>query len=52
MDLVDKFNELAKELAQRDLVLSEEDLLILYGLYKQIKNGNCHISQPWKVLKT
>lgn len=28
---------------------SNEDLLILYGLYKQIMQGNCTTPQPWTV---
>jgi len=28
---------------------SNEDLLTLYGLYKQITQGNCTTPQPWAV---
>jgi acyl-CoA-binding protein len=51
MDLEDQFESCASKLRNKSTPTSEEDLLMLYGLYHQIKNGNCNTPQPWKVQK-
>jgi diazepam-binding inhibitor (GABA receptor modulating acyl-CoA-binding protein) len=43
----DEFREIAHRLATSDLVLKEDQLLQLYGLYKQASLGDCSMPQPW-----
>lgn len=38
--------EKVKTLTQRP---SDEELLSLYGLYKQVTEGDCHTKQPWAI---
>ena len=45
----EKFNEQAKLIKNKKTPTSNQDLLILYGLYKQVTVGNCNIVQPWTV---
>ena len=42
-ELFEKYTQLAKLLPKKP---SDEDMLILYGLYKQSKFGNCDTSKP------
>jgi diazepam-binding inhibitor (GABA receptor modulating acyl-CoA-binding protein) len=49
MDLEEEFRQSASRIKSRDTMPSDEDLLILYGLYKQATQGDCTIPQPWKV---
>jgi diazepam-binding inhibitor (GABA receptor modulating acyl-CoA-binding protein) len=47
MDLEEEFRQTASRVKSRDTMPSDEDLLILYGLYKQATQGDCNIPQPW-----
>lgn len=49
MDLEDEFRQSASLIKSRDTMPSDEDLLILYGLFKQATQGDCNIPQPWMV---
>ena len=49
MDLEEEFRQSASRIKSRDTMPSDEDLLILYGLYKQATQGDCTIPQPWRV---
>ena len=49
MDLEEEFRQSASRIKSRDTMPSDEDLLILYGLYKQATQGDCNIPQPWRV---
>lgn len=42
-ELFEKYTQLAKLLPKQP---SDEDMLILYGLYKQSKFGNCDTPKP------
>lgn len=48
-DLEEKFVMSAKLIRTKTTPVSNEDLLILYGLYKQSTQGDCNIPQPWSV---
>jgi diazepam-binding inhibitor (GABA receptor modulator, acyl-CoA-binding protein) len=41
-----EFNDYAEKLKSSDLKLDNENLLILYGYYKQTTVGDCDISKP------
>ena len=41
-----KFNEVSERIKNSDLKLENDDLLILYGYYKQGTLGDCNIKQP------
>jgi len=45
------FDEVAEKVKVygKDKNLTNEDLLSLYGLYKQGKEGNVNTSQPWAI---
>jgi diazepam-binding inhibitor (GABA receptor modulating acyl-CoA-binding protein) len=49
MDLEEEFRQSASRIKSRDTMPSDEDLLILYGLYKQATQGDCTIPQPWSI---
>ncbi len=46
-----EFNETAEKMTNSNLKLENDDLLILYGYYKQSTVGDCNIEQPsfWNV---
>ena len=46
-DLEKEFQTCAFRIKTKDTMSSDEDLLILYGLYKQATQGDCNIPQPW-----
>lgn len=48
-ELQDAFQTSAKLIMTKITPTSNEDLLILYGLYKQATQGDCNIPQPWSV---
>jgi diazepam-binding inhibitor (GABA receptor modulating acyl-CoA-binding protein) len=48
-DLEKEFQTCVFRIKSRDTMPSDEDLLILYGLYKQATQGDCNIPQPWRV---
>ena len=47
--LQEQFDQSVQLIKTKTSHTSNEDLLILYGLYKQIMQGNCTTSQPWAV---
>ncbi|WP_411026611.1 acyl-CoA-binding protein [Salmonella sp. s54395] len=42
----DEFNQAAAALRARTTRPSDSDILVLYGLYKQVTVGNCNIAKP------
>jgi diazepam-binding inhibitor (GABA receptor modulating acyl-CoA-binding protein) len=48
-NLEDSFREAAARVKTCKNSPSNTDLLILYGLYKQVTEGNCNTPQPWAV---
>ena len=49
MQLEENFNDHVNRMRSKETPTSDQDLLILYGLYKQVTIGNCNIVQPWTV---
>ena len=47
--LQEQFDQSVQLIKTKTSHTSNEDLLILYGLYKQIIQGNCTTPQPWAV---
>ena len=47
--LQEQFEKSVKLIKNKITPTSNEDLLILYGLYKQVTQGNCTTPQPWAV---
>ena len=47
MNLEEEFEKSVKLILQKETPTSDDDLYILYGLYKQITLGNCNTPQPW-----
>jgi diazepam-binding inhibitor (GABA receptor modulating acyl-CoA-binding protein) len=45
----EQFNEHVARMRSKEPPTSDQDLLILYGLYKQVTIGDCNIAQPWRV---
>ena len=45
--LEEEFQKSVDRIRRESIFTSGEDLLILYGLYKQITEGNCLTPQPW-----
>jgi diazepam-binding inhibitor (GABA receptor modulating acyl-CoA-binding protein) len=43
------FQDAAARIKTRQTTPSNGDLLILYGLYKQVTEGDCETPQPWAV---
>lgn len=48
-ELQQQFEKSVSLIRNHSTPISHDDLLILYGLYKQITQGDCNISQPWTV---
>ena len=48
-DIENEFEKSGDCIRRKSAFTSGEDLLILYGLYKQIREGNCVTQQPWSV---
>lgn len=48
-DLQKQFETAVKVIKNKTSPTSDQDLLVLYGLYKQSTQGNCNIPQPWSV---
>jgi diazepam-binding inhibitor (GABA receptor modulating acyl-CoA-binding protein) len=48
-DVEKEFEKSVDHIRRKSTFTSGEDLLILYGLYKQITEGNCVTPQPWSV---
>jgi len=48
-NLQEQFEKSVSLLRNKSSPTSQDDLLILYGLYKQITIGDCFIPQPWSV---
>ena len=48
-DLHQQFETSVKNIKTKPTPTTNEDLLVLYGLYKQSTQGNCNIPQPWSV---
>lgn len=48
-DLQEQFEQSVQLIKTKTSPTSNDDLLILYGLYKQITQGNCNTPQPWAV---
>ena len=48
-ELREAFQASAKLIKTKLGPISNEDLLTLYGLYKQITQGDCNEVQPWSV---
>ena len=46
MDLEEEFRQSASRIKSRDTMPSDEDLLILYGLYKQATIGDVNTEKP------
>ena len=47
LKLEQQFQDSATLIKTKDPLPSDPDLLILYGLYKQVTQGDCTIPQPW-----
>ena len=48
-NLEQSFRDAAARIKTRASTPSNGDLLILYGLYKQVTEGECNTAQPWAV---
>jgi len=48
-DLQQRFETSVKNIKNKTTPTTNEDLLVLYGLYKQSTQGNCNIPQPWSI---
>ena len=46
-ELEEEFEKSMERMRRKSIFPSSEDLLVLYGLYKQITEGNCIIMEPW-----
>jgi diazepam-binding inhibitor (GABA receptor modulating acyl-CoA-binding protein) len=47
--LDDQFRDAIFSVKEKTSPTSKDDLLILYGLYKQVSEGDCNTFQPWSV---
>ena len=47
LNLNQRFQDSSALIKTKETLTSNEDLLILYGLYKQSHYGNCDTPQPW-----
>ena len=45
--LEEEFEKSIEHIRRKSTFTSGDDLLLLYGLYKQITEGNCSTPQPW-----
>lgn len=50
-ELQDKFQHYCNFIKTKTEEVSQENLLTLYGLYKQSTQGNCNDPQPWKSME-
>ena len=48
-ELEQQFQKSVSLIRNHSTPISPDDLLILYGLYKKITQGDCNIPQPWSV---
>ena len=48
-NLEQSFHDAVARIKTRASTPSTSDLLILYGLYKQVTEGDCETAQPWAV---
>ena len=46
-NLEEEFEKSVDRIKRKSAFTSGEDLLVLYGLYKQITEGDCVTVQPW-----
>ena len=46
-DLFEDFEESAIKIKESNIKLDNDDLLLLYGLYKQSTEGDCNIDKPY-----
>ena len=46
-NLEEEFKKSVDRIRRKSAFTSGEDLLVLYGLYKQIMEGDCIEPQPW-----
>ena len=46
---MEEFEKSVERLRRKSIFTSSEDVIVLYGLYKQIMEGNCVTPQPWSV---
>ena len=49
LNLNQMFQDSAALIKTKETLTSNDDLLILYGLYKQVTQGDCNTPQPWSV---
>ena len=47
LNLEQQFQDYVAIIKTKDPLPSDSDLLILYGLYKQVTQGDCNTPQPW-----
>lgn len=47
LNLEQQFQDSTAFIKTKETLTSNEDLLVLYGLYKQATQGDCNIPQPW-----
>ena len=47
MELEEQFQDSTALIKTKETLTSNDDLLILYGLYKQVTQGDCNTPQPW-----
>lgn len=43
------FENAAERIKNADILLDNRQVLQLYGLYKQARNGDCNLPEPWAV---
>ena len=48
-NLEQSFQDAAARIKTQHTTPSNADLLVLYGLYKQVTDGDCETPQPWAV---
>jgi len=46
-ELEEEFEKSVERLRRKSIFTSSEDVIVLYGLYKQIMDGNCITAEPW-----
>lgn len=49
LNLEQEFQHSVALIKTKDPLPSDSDLLILYGLYKQVTQGDCNTPQPWSI---
>lgn len=47
LNLEQQFQDSTALIKTKETLTSNEDLLVLYGLYKQATQGDCNTPQPW-----